>query len=199
MHGAIPAMNGKILQAMPVENACSLRSWYVVQTLPHHEELASAGLLIRGFPTYNPQEPYSVKRKYAKRMTLLRPILPGYIFTTFETADEAWKLIIPGIIVGVRRLLRYGELPIPVSAAAMDHIREVEADARTGIKRKKTITGCKVGDWVQLIEHQAFGGFFGLVIELLDEKDRIKVDVELFGRQTPVEVSVSQVRVVASE
>lgn len=167
---------------------------YVVQTAPGSEHMASGGLVGKGFPSYFPREPKSVKQNYLKRRLVWRPMLPCYVFTSFEPGTERWKRIFS--IAGVVRLLMYGSRPVPVPEPCMSRIRQREAEKAAKAERKLVEITVKVGEWVQIVEHHSFSGFFGQVTELLEAKQRIIVEVELFGRQTPLEVSVNQVRVV---
>ena len=167
--------------------------WYVLATEPQREATATAGLLGRNIPAYCPQEPKSVRVNRYKRRVVMRPMLTGYIFAGWNGSPEQWAHI-HGVI-GARRVLQVNDRPAPVPDAALNFLRQREAEGMTDFtKRKKRTLAVAIGDWVQVLDHFAFTGLFGCVVGLLDGKDRISLHVEMFGRQTLVSVSVNQVR-----
>lgn len=176
------------LEPPPLVGTC-----YVVQVQPQRESMASGGLIGKGFPAYCPYEPKSVRANYLQRRTVMRPMLPGYVFTSFDLRERRWPRIftIPGVI----RLLMLQDRPVPVPEPAIHRIKQQEASKALGPKRKHAPLPVQEGDWVQIMAG-SFTGFFGRVAVLVEPKARIVVGVDLFGRQTPVEVSVNQVQVV---
>lgn len=170
-------------------------SWpdYVVVIDPIKIELALLGMRREGFPAYFPREPRSVKKNQFQRRQIMRPMLAaGYAFTTFDPTDERWKTL--HHIRYVKRVLSFDGRPVPVPLIHMERIRQREASL--AVKAKKIMPmPVEVGALVQ-IEAGSFAGFFGKVSEVIERLARISVEVDLFGRQTPVEVSVNQVRPV---
>jgi transcription termination/antitermination protein NusG len=167
----------------------------VVATEPQQEAAAAAGLIGRRIPAYCPQEPKSIRSNYHKRRVVLRPMIVGYMFAGYDGTDKAWHRIHG--VRGVRRILSINDKPVTVPVAALSFIRTKEAEAMANFGTRKRIPmPCKLGDWVQIVEHPSFTGLFGRVAQLLAERERIVLHVDLFGRQTPVEVSANQVRVV---
>jgi transcriptional antiterminator NusG len=170
-------------------------TWYIVVVEPQQEGRVYAWLKGWGFESYFPQQPKSVKSNYHKRRVVMRAMLPGYILTSFDVSQNVWKNI--PTFPGVRRIIMVDERPVPVPEAALYFIRREASRAASEFgTRKRLPMPCKVGDWVQITEHFSFTGFFGRVVQLLDNKERIILHLDLFGRQTPVEVGVHQIRVV---
>lgn len=170
-------------------------TWYIIVVEPQQEGIVEAWLKGWRFPCYFPKQPKSVKSNYHKRRVVMRPMLPGYLFTSFDVSQSVWKNI--PTFPGVRRIIMVDERPVPVPESALYHIRrEADRAAAEFGTRKRLPMPCKVGDWVQITEHFSFTGFFGRVVALLDNKERIILHLDLFGRQTPVEVGVHQIRVV---
>ena len=63
-----------------------------------------------------------------------------------------------------------------------------------GVERREIVVGYQVGDEVKVIDGP-LAGFFGVVDELEPEKDRVRVVVSMFGRETPVDLELDQVEV----
>lgn len=168
-------------------------TWYVLATETQQEAAAAAGLIGRRIPAYCPQHPKSIRQNYHKRRTVMRPMLVGYILTGWDGSAKQWNRIHG--VAGVRRLLQVNDRPVPVPEAALTYLRTKEAEAMANFgKRKRAPIGCKVGDWVQIVEHFSFTGLLGHVVAILDKQDRITLEVGFFGRLTRVDVSAQQVR-----
>ena len=63
-----------------------------------------------------------------------------------------------------------------------------------GVERREIVVGYGLGDQVKVIDGP-LAGFFGVVDELEPEKDRVRVIVSMFGRETPVDLELDQVEV----
>lgn len=169
------------------------RPWYVVVTLPAREAIATDGLRANGFLACFPQERRSVRINAVARREQLYPIIPGYVFVSFESAD-AWQKIYN--VFGVRTVLTYGERPVPVPTAVMEHLRDREADlASVRVSRYRPID-VRAGSWVQVVEHPSFSGLFGRVTHTNNRTQMVMVEIDLFGRLTPVMMPVDKVRLV---
>lgn len=170
-------------------------SWseFVIEIDPIKTQLALIGLRRERFSVYYPEEPKSVKKNQHQRRIVMRPMLgPGYCFAAFDPKADRWKRL--SSIRYVKRVICYDGRPVPVPVIHMERIRQREASL--AVKSRKSMPmPVDVGALVQ-IEAGSFAGFFGKVIEVIPQAARIGVEVELFGRQTPVEVSVNQVRAV---
>lgn len=167
--------------------------WYVVQTEPMRETTAFAGLIARRFRAYNPQEPKSIRQNYHKRRIVMRSMVKGYVFASFSL-DQPWQRIrsIPGVL----RVLTWRDQPVSISVNFLDHLRKLEAKLAKGRARKRHAIDVKNGDWCQIDGNHVMNGFIGQVVDVLANRERITLEVDLLGRQTRVEVSVNQVRVV---
>lgn len=165
---------------------------YVIKFDPLKIELWRMSMRRAGFPAYYPEEPKSVKKNQFQRRLVMRPMLsPGYGFTSFGP-DDRWKQL--HHVHYVQRVISYDGRPVPVPVIHMERIRQREASL--AIKSRKHMPmPVDLGATV-LIEAGPFAGFIGKVIEIIEHLARITVEVDLFGRQTPVEVSVNQVRAV---
>jgi len=125
-----------------------------------------------------------------KKRTMKKKFFPGYVLIKMIMNEKTWHLVkdtdkITGFIGGTP------DKPMPISdeeAAAMTQ------NAQDGFKRPRTVANFVEGDSVKVIEGP-FASFVGTV-EAISEKGKVKVQVSIFGRPTPVELEFSQVEKV---
>lgn len=187
-----------IAAAQPVVPEAFTGQWFVVQSEPQRERAVAGALVGRGFECYLPMR----KRKgCVVRGRLHREVeaamLPGYLFASFNPAADGWKDI--SHTAGVIDVLGYDiELPsgvierrpVPVPTRDMYRIRDKEAEYASGARVLRIDDRpLALGALVQIGEG-AFVGFLGRVIELLFGRERVKVEIDLFGRPTPLELGV---------
>jgi transcriptional antiterminator NusG len=125
-----------------------------------------------------------------KKRTMKKKFFPGYVLIKMIMNEKTWHLVkdtdkITGFIGGTK------DKPMPISdeeAAAMT------ASLAEGFKRTRSVANFSEGDSVKVIEGP-FASFVG-VVENISEKGKVKVQVSIFGRPTPVELEFSQVEKV---
>ena len=114
-----------------------------------------------------------------------RKVFPGYVLVKMIMTDDTWHLIrnIRGVtgFVGTAN-----NEPIPLTE------EEVLA---LGMERREIVVRYNVGDQVKITDGP-LEGFIGTVDELEPDKDRVRVVVSMFGRETPIELELDQVEVV---
>jgi len=177
-----------------VAAAVSRRS-YLLQVVPQQERSVAASLQESGFDAYVPREPKRVRVGHHYQI-VMKPMLSGYVFPIFDEARDRWQMI--GDIRGVWRLFMWNERPVPIPEQAIQHLHDEEAHLIAHGKRiRKAPIPVKFGPgaWVQLTD-MPWTGFIGQVHDWLVYKSRIRVAVDLFGRQSLIELSVNQVRAV---
>ncbi|MBE6928157.1 MAG: transcription termination/antitermination factor NusG [Ruminococcaceae bacterium] len=115
-----------------------------------------------------------------------RKVFPGYVLVKMVMTDDAWHII--KNVRGVTGFVTSGSSkPTPLTD---DEIYQL------GVEKREIIVGYDVGDTVS-IEDGPLSGFNG-VVEMLDiEKNKVRVIVSMFGRETPVELELDQVEVVS--
>ena len=115
-----------------------------------------------------------------------RKVFPGYVLVKMVMTDEAWHII--KNVRGVTGFITSGSSkPTPLTE---DEVYQL------GVEKREIIVGYDVGDTVS-IEEGPLSGFNG-VVEMLDiEKNKVRVIVSMFGRETPVELELDQVEVVS--
>lgn len=191
---------------LPAPNLALERRAFLLQVAPQKETAVYEELTGRklngepstiktslGLDAYLPMEPKSVKINGVTRRTVDRPLMPGYVFPIFDTHRDRWQSV--QHMRYVVRLFTIQERPVPIPQIAIDVVKSREIEANMRGKAKQAAPWLEVGRVIQFTEWP-WMGFFGTIDSILDSRARIAVMVDLFGRQTPVEVSVNQVRAV---
>ena len=120
-----------------------------------------------------------------KRIKVEKKIYPGYILLQMEPDEEVIKLI--SNVPGVMPFSGFGRKPYPVEEEEVSHILGLQKD-----KEKIEEVPFSKGDSVRIVDGP-FVDFAGIIEEIYQERDRLKVMVTVFGRSTPVELSYFQV------
>ena len=114
-----------------------------------------------------------------------RKVFPGYVLVKMVMTDDAWYII--KNVRGVTGFVTSGSnKPTPLTE---DEVYQL------GVEKREIVVGYKLGDTVTIVDGP-LNGFNG-VIDLLDiEKNKVRVTVSMFGRETPVELELDQVEAV---
>ena len=115
-----------------------------------------------------------------KRKEVERKTFPGYVIVKMIMTDESWYAV--RNIRGCTGFVGPSSKPVPLTD---DEV------ARLGIEKHEIEVSYKVGDSVNIVDGP-LEGFIGTVEELDVEKNRIRVVVSMFGRDTPVELELDQ-------
>ena len=164
------------------------KKWFVVQTLTGQEDKAKQsieemveqeGLKNRIFQVLVPMEE-TVEIKGGKRHDKVRKMFPGYVFVEMILDEETWYQIRQ--TQGVARFIGTKVKPTPVSDKEMQRVlKQLGKEERLEINFEK-------GEGVRVISGP-FRGYTGSVDEINAEKGKLKVLINIFGRDTPVEVN----------
>lgn len=114
-----------------------------------------------------------------------RKVFPGYVLVKMVMTDDAWYII--KNVRGVTGFVTSGSnKPTPLTE---DEVYQL------GVEKREVVVGYKLGDTVTIVDGP-LNGFNG-VVDLLDiEKNKVRVTVSMFGRETPVELELDQVEAV---
>lgn len=169
--------------------------WYVLhvysgfeQKIAHsiQEQAAKKGLSDDIVEIMVPTEEV-VELKRGQRVTAERKFFPGYILIKMEMSDAAWHLIkntdkVTGFLGG-------GKRPVPVpEKEAMNLMQRIQ----DGVDSPRPSVSFDIGEEVRVTDGP-FASFTGLVEEIDEDKQKLKVSVSIFGRATPVELDYGQV------
>ncbi len=186
--------------ALPVEPIALSRRSYIAQVHAQKEGDIVQALQDAGLDAYCPRVPKSYRVNATKRMSRMIPMMPGYVFPIFDVHRDNWQVIHSQRhgcgIKGVIRLFMVDLRPVPVPDDAIQYMHEQEQHAIVyGKSMRHAPIPAKFapGNWVQMTD-MPWTGFLAKVESWLDYKSRIRVAIDIFGRTTLVEVSVTQVR-----
>ena len=166
--------------------------WYVVHTYSGYENKVKTDLekTIKNreledffFNIVVPMEE-QVEIKDGKRKTNLKKVFPGYVLVKMIVTEESWYIV--RNTRGVTGFVGSGTDPIPLTDAEIRNM---------GFEEVPVNIDYDVNDTVQVI-NGPLEGFVGTVQEINKEKQKVKVLVSMFGRETPVELEFSQVQKV---
>jgi len=131
------------------------------------------------------EEVIEVRR--GKKVTTERRFMPGYVLVRMEMSDQGYHLI--SSINRVTGFLGPQGRPMPMRDAEVQAILGRVAE---GEETPKLMISFEVGEKVK-VNDGPFEGFDGMVEEVDEENQRLKVTVSIFGRETPVELEYTQV------
>ncbi len=116
-----------------------------------------------------------------------KSFFPGYILIRMEMSDDLWYLV--RNTPKVTGFISSGNKPAPL---ADEEIEKIKDQMKAGIEKPKPRIRFQKGERVRITDG-AFANFNGVVDEVNQEKNRLKVMVSIFGRATAVDVDFSQV------
>ncbi len=172
--------------------------WYVVHTYAGYENkvksnlesrIASMNMEDRIYEVVIPMEEV-VEFKGGKKVTVQRKVFPGYLLTRAELDDDSWSVIRQ--TPGVTSFVGPGTKPTPLSRAEVESILQVREEGVEPPRARRPRLEYEVGETVRVREGP-FADFTGTVSEINEDQLKLKVLVNIFGRETPVELEFSQV------
>ncbi|MCR5224887.1 MAG: transcription termination/antitermination protein NusG [Alphaproteobacteria bacterium] len=128
-----------------------------------------------------------IEIKKGEKVKSTRKFFPGYILVQMKLTDETWHLV--RAIPKVSGFLGARGKPLPISQAEVDRIVKKVEDSATNTRHSVSY---EVGDAVTVCDGP-FATFQGVIDEVDQEKERVKVAVSIFGRPTNVDLSFSQI------
>ena len=131
------------------------------------------------------EEVIEVRR--GKKVTAERRFMPGYVLVQMEMSDEGYHLI--NSINRVTGFLGPQGRPMPMRDA---EVQQILGRVEEGQEAPRSIINFEIGEKVKVNEGP-FEDFDGMVEEVDEESNRLKVTVSIFGRATPVELEFTQV------
>jgi transcription termination/antitermination protein NusG len=169
------------------------RHWYAVHTYSGHENKVktnierraeSMGMKDKIFRILVPTE-QELRTRGGKRQEVQRKVFPGYVLIDMILDDSTWYLV--KSTTGVTGFVMSGNRPVPIQEKEIQAILEaVEApERRPKVRWEK--------DQVVRVVSGPFAEFTGKIEEVNVAKEKLKVLISIFGRDTPVELDFTQV------
>jgi transcriptional antiterminator NusG len=169
------------------------RAWFVVHCYSGYENkvrhnleqrIETMGMKDKIFDVVVPTEE-EIEVKEGKRRTVERRVFPGYILVNMIMSEESWYVV--RNTPGVTGFVGMGNNPTPLRPEEVSQIiKRMEAEAP---RIKVTF---KAGERVRIVDGP-FNDFRGTVSEIEMERAKVRVMVNFFGRETPVELDFLQV------
>ena len=172
------------------------KQWYVVHAYSGFEKNVQKTLKERiereGMADYFGQVLVPVEEvvdiKNGRKTISERKFFPGYVLVEMEMTDDSWHFVkstprVTGFIGGT------GNRPLPIMQREVDAILQ---QVQTGVEKPKPKVQFEVGQQVRVSEGP-FADFNGVVEEVNYERNKLRVSVQIFGRETPVELEFAQV------
>jgi len=128
-----------------------------------------------------------IEIRRGKKVTAERRFMPGYVLVHMEMSDEGYHLI--NSINRVTGFLGPQGRPMPMRDAEVQSILGRVAE---GEESPRTLISFEIGEKVK-VNDGPFEDFDGMIEEVDEDTQRLKVSVSIFGRQTPVELEFTQV------
>jgi transcriptional antiterminator NusG len=176
------------------QTAESTKHWYVIHTYSGYEDrvaenlrqrIESLAMQDKIFDVIVPKE-NQIEIKNGRRRIVERRIFPGYVLVEMIVTEDSWFVV--RNTPNVTGFVGSGTTPTPMSEDEVKHIQK-----RMGVEEPKYQIDLSVGESVNIIDGP-FKGFDGQIAEIDEQKGKIKVLVNMFGRETPVELDSLQVK-----
>jgi len=169
------------------------KQWYVIHTYSGYENKVKANLEHRIdsmgvedqiFQVLVPMEE-EIEIKNGQRQTVNKKVFPGYVLVEMSMTDESWYVV--RNTPGVTSFVGSGNRPTPLMEGEVKKILK-----QMGVEAPKFKLQFSKGQSVR-VKDGPFAEFIGTVDEVNPERNKVKVLVSIFGRETPVELDFLQI------
>ncbi|SDN59560.1 transcription antitermination protein nusG [Fictibacillus solisalsi] len=172
------------------------KNWYVVHTYSGYENkvktnlekrVESMGMSDKIFRVLVPVEE-ETEVKNGKTKTAMKKVFPGYVLTEMVMTDDSWYVVrnTPGV-TGFVGSAGAGSKPTPLLPEEVEHILK-----GMGMEEPRIEVDYELKEAVK-VKEGPFADFVGTIEEIDPTKRKLKVHVNMFGRETPVELDFNQV------
>jgi transcriptional antiterminator NusG len=174
--------------------------WYVVHSYSGYEKKVKANLETRVksmhledrvFDVVIPMEEV-VEFKSGRKVTVERKKFPGYILVRLYMDDDTWYAV--RNTPGVTGFVGSASKPTPLSRREVERILGVRKDEEPGADKKEPTfkPAWEVGETIRVVEGP-FADFNGIIEDINLDQSKVRVLVDIFGRETPVELNFDQI------
>ena len=179
---------------MPKQQVKQGCNWYALHTYSGYEDtvarnlrqrIESLGMQDKVFDVLVPTE-RKIKIVGGKRKIVEEKIYPGYVLVNMIVTDDSWYVV--RNTPRVTGFVGSGNTPVPISKQEMEVLKK-----RMAVKEPEYKIEVALGDMVK-IKSGPFRDFDGKIAEIDEKRGKVKVLVEMFGRETPVELDYLEVK-----
>jgi transcriptional antiterminator NusG len=169
--------------------------WYVINTYSGHENKVKTNLEHR-IVSMNQQPRFRrvvvpteqrIETKDGQRVQTEQRVLPGYVLVNMDMTDEAWTVV--KNTPGVTGFVGAGSKPVPLSQPEVDRILHTGVTA----ERPRAVAEYELGESVK-VTSGPLSDFDGEIVDVNADQQKLKVLVNIFERQVPVELGFDQVK-----
>jgi len=172
------------------------KNWYVVHTYSGYENkvktnlekrVETMGMQDKIFRVIVPEEE-ETDIKNGKKKTVKRKVFPGYVLVEIIMTDDSWYVVrnTPGV-TGFVGSAGSGSKPTPLLPEEINSILKT-----LGVEERRIDIDFEIGETVR-VKEGPFANFTGSMEEIDKDKAKLKVLVNMFGRDTPVELEFTQI------
>jgi len=170
--------------------------WYVINTYSGHENKVKANLEHRidsmhQAPKFRrvvvPTEQV-IETKDGQKVQTEKRVLPGYVLVNMDLTDESWAVV--KNTPGVTGFAGPGGKPVPLTQGDIDRILHTGAGSA---ERPRTQVEFQLGEQVK-VTSGPLSDFDGEIVDVNGDQQKLKVLVDIFERQVPVELAFDQVK-----
>ena len=172
--------------------------WYVVHTYAGYENKVKSNLESR-ISSMNQEEhifevviPVEdvIEFKSGKKVVVSKKMFPGYLLVRADIDDQSWSTI--RNTPGVTGFVGPGTKPTPLSRREVETFLQVERPGAAEVKKSRPRLEYEISESVR-VKEGPFADFTGTIAEINEDQLKLKVLVNIFGRETPVELEFAQV------
>jgi transcriptional antiterminator NusG len=180
---------------MSEPEGAAVKKWYIVHTYSGQENRAKQSLLERAAALGHEDaidevlipEENVVEMVAGKKRTSKRKFFPGYILVRMDLNDETWH-----VVKGTPKITGFvGDATAP-PAISDDEVARMTQRMKEGAVKPKPMINFEEGENVR-VTTGPFANFSGFVGEVMPEKEKLRVMVQVFGRATPVVLDYTNV------
>ena len=173
--------------------------WYVLHSYAGYENkvktnlesrIASMNMEERIFEVIIPLEDV-IEFKNGKKVVVQKKVFPGYLLARLDLNDDSWYVV--RNTPGVTGFVGSGAKPTPLSRREVENILQVKPDGEgMGGRKTRPRLEYEVGESIR-VKEGPFADFTGTIDDINEIQLKLKVLVNIFGRETPVELDFAQV------